>query len=185
MKGEDRRNFLRRQIDLAVRFISRADLEAAGRVEDISEGGLRMRTNAAAEIGDEVIAYPEGLGRLTGKVVRKDANGVSIEFDISDNQREHLSKRIASALSGVPYVRILDKRMHNRVDMNVRSNAENLVTGDSFDCEIINFSPTGAALRSSVRPALGADIKIGTMRGKVSRLMEDGFAIQFLKRAVA
>lgn len=184
-QDSNKRNFVRRQIDLAVRFVTRKDLEAAGRIEDISESGLRMKTNAAAEVGDEVIAYPEGLGRLTGKVVRKDQDGISIEFTISDTQRTHLSKRIASALSGVPYMRLLDKRLHNRVEMNIRSQAENLRTGDSFECEIVNFSPTGAALRTAYRPAMGADIRIGAMRGRVSRLTDNGIAIEFIQRAVA
>lgn len=181
----DRRIFARRQIDLAVRFITRRDLEAAGKLQDISEGGLRMKTNAAAEIGDEIIAYPEGLGRLTGKIVRRNEDSVAVEFTMSDSQRSHLAKRIASALSGIPYLRLLDKRLHGRVEANIKSQAENLRTGECFECEIMNFSPAGAALRAAGQPPLGEDIRIGTIRGRVSRLTEDGFAIEFVRREVA
>ena len=98
MDGDgNKRNHRRRPLDVAVRFVTSADLESAGRLEDISEGGLRMKTAAAAEIGDKIIVYPEGLGRLTGTIIRKDAGGIAVAFDLSENQRAYLAKRIESA----------------------------------------------------------------------------------------
>jgi hypothetical protein len=175
----DKRNHIRQPLNLKVRFITQADMELCGRLLDVSEGGLRMETKANAAIGDEVIAYPEGLGRLTGKVIRKNEKELAVEFDLSMSQREHLAKRIASALSGVPYLRLLDNRLHNRIEMNLQSVAQEVDSGESFDCEITNFSTSGAAIRSIRKPKIGVLVQIGTMRGRVCRLLSEGFAIEF------
>lgn len=186
MDGDgNKRNHRRRQIDVGVRFITSADMEASGRLEDISEGGFRMRTTAAAEVGDEIIAYPEGLGRLTGTIIRKDEGGVAVAFALSEAQRAYLAKRIESALTGVPYLKLLEKRTHQRMDLNLDSSVADALTGETFECRIVNLSATGAQIQSDYRPPLGAEIRIGAMRGKVVRVGGDGFGMSFIQSAAA
>lgn len=185
MDGEgNKRNHRRRPIDVSVRFVTSADLESAGRLQDISEGGLRMKTAAAAEVGDKIIAYPEGLGRLTGTIIRKDEGGISVAFDLSDNQRDYLSKRIESALTGIPYLKLLEKRAHQRLDFNFDTSVADARTGETFECRIVNLSAAGAQIRSDYRPPIGSEVRIGEMRGSVVRLEKDGFALTF-ERATA
>ncbi len=176
---ENKRTFKRRPLELGVRFISREDLETTGRVIDISEGGLAMHTDAAANIGDTIIAYPEGLGRLTGKVVRKFEGGIAIQFELSETQRVYLSKRIDSAVKGVPYIRLLERRAHKRLSLNLESEARLVASGRTFKCEVIDISESGAAISSSDRPDIGEAIQIGTLKGLVCRHTEEGFAIDF------
>jgi hypothetical protein len=185
MKDDERRIYKRQEIDLGVRFISREDLETTGRVIDISEGGLAMKTDAAADMGDTIIAYPEGLGRLTGKVVRKFEGGIAIQFDLSDTQRTYLKKRIESAVSGGTYIRLLENRVHKRVAVNLASEARLLDTGEKFTCRIIDISESGAGVSSSERPAVGMRIQIGSLKGRVCRHTEEGFAIEFAKAGKA
>lgn len=184
MDGDgNKRNHRRRAIDVAVRFVTNADMEAAGRLEDISEGGLRMKTAAAADVGDRIIAYPEGLGRLTGTIIRKDEGGIAVAFDLSDNQRDYLAKRIESVLTGIPYLKLLEKRAHKRLDLNIGSSAADVRTGETFACHIVDLSATGAQIQSDYRPPLGAEIRLGDLRGKVVRLNKDGFGLQFERAA--
>lgn len=186
MDGDgNKRNHRRRPLDVAVRFVTSADLESAGRLEDISEGGLRMKTAAAAEIGDTIIAYPEGLGRLTGTIIRKDAGEIAVAFDLSDNQRVYLAKRIESALTGIPYLKLLEKRAHQRLDLNIDSSVADTLTGETFECRIVNLSATGAQVQSDYRPPVGSEVRIGEMRGNVVRLDRDGFALAFERAPAA
>lgn len=179
MLGIDRRQFERFTLDLAVRFISRKDLESCGQLIDISEGGLALKTDAQAEIGDTVIAYPEGLGRITGVVRRKIEDGIAIEFDLSAAQRNHLKRRIESARTGIPYIRILENRNSKRITVNLTSKAREGREGKLFPCEIVDLSDTGALIKSKRLPNLGAEIFIGSIRGFVRRHTENGFALQF------
>lgn len=178
---DNRRTYKRREIDLGVRFISREDLETTGRVIDISEGGLAMKTDAAADLGDTIVAYPEGLGRLTGKVVRRFEGGVAIQFDLSDTQRAYLKKRIDSALNGETYIRLLENRAHKRIAVNLASEARLVESGAKFPCRIIDISESGAGISAAERPEIGLRIQIGSLKGKVCRHTEEGFAIEFAR----
>ncbi|MEX0645830.1 MAG: PilZ domain-containing protein [Parvularculaceae bacterium] len=176
---ENKRAFKRRPIELGVRFISREDLETTGTVIDISEGGLAMHTDAAASIGDTIIAYPEGLGRLTGAVVRKFDGGIAIQFELSETQRVYLTKRIDSAVKGVPYIRLLERRAHKRLALNLESEARLIASGETFKCEVVDISESGASINAAERPPIGEAIQIGTLKGLICRHTDEGFAIDF------
>jgi len=177
----EQREFERTQLDLTVRFATRGDQETTGRLIDISAGGLAMLTDAPAEVGDPVIAYPEGLGRLTGKVVRVFDGGIAIEFKMSDAQREAVRKRIHSAVTGVPYLRLLDKRKHKRIELNLDSEARLESSGERFECQIVDISETGSQIRTEHKPALGQMVRIGSLRGVIRRHTDTGFGIEFVK----
>ncbi len=179
MTDENRRQFERTEIDLNVRFISKEDLEASGKLLDVSEGGLAMATESSANIGDPVIAYPEGLGRLSGVVKRKFEGGVAIEFELSEAQRTYLKKRIHSAVSGVPYIRLLEHRAHKRISLNLASEAQEAGSNETFQCEIVDISETGGRVRAQTKPAIGAEVRVGSLKGLVQRHTADGFAIEF------
>jgi c-di-GMP-binding flagellar brake protein YcgR len=182
MSGENnRRNYERTELDLTVRFITREDLETTGTLVDISESGLSMLTETEAQIGDPVIAYPDRLGRLTGKVVRKFDGGVAVHFEMSDAQREHLRKRITSAVTGIPYIRLLENREHKRIELNLDSEAHEEPNGKTFKCQIVDISETGSMIRAGYSPELGATVRIGSIHGIVRRRTHEGFAIEFTK----
>jgi c-di-GMP-binding flagellar brake protein YcgR len=182
MSGENnRRNYERTELDLTVRFITREDLETTGTLVDISESGLSMLTETEAQIGDPVIAYPDRLGRLTGKVVRKFDGGVAVQFEMSDAQREHLRKRITSAVTGIPYIRLLENREHKRIELNLDSEAHEEPNGKTFKCQIVDISETGSMIRAGYSPELGTTVRIGSIHGIVRRRTHEGFAIEFTK----
>lgn len=184
-KDDNRRGFERTELGLTVRFVTREDLETTGQLIDISESGLAMLTETAAQIGDPVIAYPDRLGRLTGTVVRKFDGGVAVEFEMSDVQREHLRKRIESAITGVPYIRLLENRKHKRIELNLDSEAHTEPDGAKFKCQIVDISENGSQIRADVQPEVGVMVRIGSLRGTVQRHTAEGFAIQFAKESTS
>lgn len=183
--NSNKRTYVRRKLALLVRYITKSGREAAGRLQDISEGGLFMETSSNVAIGDEVIIYPDGLGRLSGKIVRRSQGGIAVEFNLSELQKEYLSKRIASAAAGSSYLKLMEKRAHLRVDMKVESRAVIPEEGLEFDCTIVDLSITGALIRSALKPPLGAEVQIGSLRGHVRRHWDEGFAIHFIQAAAA
>ena len=54
-----------------------------------------------------------------------------------------------------------------------------LADGRQYQCRIIDLSLSGAAIEIEVKPALGVQVTLGTMRGQVVRHFEDGVAIEF------
>lgn len=181
MTTDNRRQHERFALARQTRFVSRLDLEACGRLRDISEGGMALEADSAAAVGDEIIAYPEGLGRLPGVVVRKFDGGLGVRFTLSDGQRANLAKRIRSAVTGMPYLRLFENRASSRMALALPAVAF-IVGGEGFECEIVDLSADGAAVRSAARPPLGCDLKIGTLQGRVCRHTDNGFAIDFHAR---
>lgn len=177
--GRDKRKYKRRKLNAEVRFTAKNNIESKGRLHDISEGGLYMECDLDLDIGDDVIAYPEGLGRVEGTVVRKDAEGLAIQFSITDVQREYLAKRIESAQAGAPYLRLVERRKHERTPLNLEVTACVIESGALFPCTMLDISQSGAAIRAEERPPLGSTVKIGMLQGAVDRHTDIGFIIVF------
>jgi hypothetical protein len=53
-------------------------------------------------------------------------------------------------------------------------------TGESYDGEVLDFSLAGITIRSQRPPPLiGVWVRVGAVYGRVARLIEGGFAIDF------
>ena len=175
----ERRTFRRRALRVPVKFAVGDSAEERGVLRNISEGGLFIKTNTAVNVGDEIIAYPDGLGRIVGKVIRKTDNGFAIEVVSSYSDRTLLEKRIEAAMVGLPYFHIADRRKHARFPLRIDADAKTIPAGCEFTCTITDISKSGAFIESDKRLSLGTKVKIGVMRGRVCRLAENGFAIKF------
>ncbi len=184
-QGADRRAYERKAIEKQARFSVNGGAEASALLTDISKGGLFMMTDAEANIGDKVVIYPDELGRLEGTIVSKRSGGVGVEFAISDSYREFLDKRIKAALAGGSYLRLADRRSNLRSALNIEAPVRMVANGECFICRIDNISEGGAAISSSQRPYVGAQIRVGSIPGKVLRHTENGFTVQFLQQKAA
>jgi hypothetical protein len=54
-----------------------------------------------------------------------------------------------------------------------------LLDGRQYPCRIIDLSLSGAAIEIEVKPAVGVQVTLGTMRGQIVRHFEEGVAIEF------
>jgi hypothetical protein len=82
-------------------------------------------------------------------------------------------------LAGVPYVRILDRRIHTRLALELKTAAQILPDGPMFDCVVVGLSGETLSVRSTdKRPSLGADIRIGGLVGRVCERHPDGFVLK-------
>ena len=53
--------------------------------------------------------------------------------------------------------------------------------GREYNCEVMDISLSGAAIRVEVMPSLGTYVLLGKMRGRVVRYLENGIALEFVK----
>ena len=56
-----------------------------------------------------------------------------------------------------------------------------LPDGREYPCEVVDISLSGAAVKVEVMPAVGTNLLLGKMRGRVVRYLESGIAIEFVK----
>ncbi len=178
-KSDERRCAERFTLSVDVRYLINGEAEGSAELADISKTGLAIIGDIDAELGSQIVVYPEGLGRLVGKVVRKTASGVAVHLNLSENQRKSIQTRISCALEGAPYLRLADDRSHVRIRYNIETTAQIEGAPESVGCTIIDMSGSGCLVSSTMQPEIGTPVAIGALRGRVCRLSESGFAIEF------
>ena len=90
--------------------------------------------------------------------------------------------KLASQLTWLANRHILDlpeDRRHER--RQPKTPITQLITEDGTEhiCRVLDLSLSGAAVKTKVRPKIGKSIKVGKIRARVVRHLDDGLAIEF------
>ncbi|HRE42852.1 MAG TPA: PilZ domain-containing protein [Terricaulis sp.] len=179
--ARERRRFRRLPLVVGGRMLAANGVEYDCRTEDISPGDARIAATTLPEIGARVVIYLEGgLGRVSGKVARRCGEGeVAVIFDFSAHKREKLAELLTLAINK---------------DLGVAADAPSIParaqtvslqfeTGEAYEGEVIDFSLSGVTIRTRRPPPLiGVWVRVGAIYGRVARLTETGFAIDFEQR---
>jgi hypothetical protein len=175
-RGADRRKHRRAPLKLGVRFLLANGTEHSGVVTDISLGGMAVQSEAEPDQGSIIIAYVEGFGRLEGMVSRLNAKGFAVRLTLSAIKREKLEERLSSNKKVAPH----EGRKHER-EATGAATATRIIRSDgrSLPCRVIDLSLGGVSVETAEWPALGEQVVVGKMRGRVVRHHELGIAIEF------
>ena len=174
----ERRRFRRMPIEVSGRLLATFGRELDCRTADISPGDVRIAATTLPTVGDRVVIYLDGIGRVSGKVARKCCEGeVAVIFDFSAHKREKLAEQLTLLINrnlGIeePVRPILrDGAQHVRLEFE---------TGESYEGEVADFSLAGISIKYKRPPPLiGVWVRVGNVYGRVARLIEGGFAIDF------
>lgn len=176
----ERRRFRRMPIEVTGRLLDSAGRELDCRTADISPGDVRIAATELPTIGDRVVIYLEGFGRVSGKVARKCGEGeVAIIFDFTAHKREKMAEQLTIAVNkglGIeePARPIGDGAKLIKLEFE---------TGDAYEGEVLDFSLAGITIKSNRPPPLiGVWVRVGTVYGRVARLIDGGFAIDLEPR---
>lgn len=177
----ERRRFRRVPITVGGRMLDSGGREYDCRTADISPGDVRIATPIAPTVGDRVVLYLEGFGRLSGRVARHCGEGESaVIFDFGAHKREKLAEQLTAVINKDRLNGELQE-MPPRIEDRTKVELE---TGETIDAEILDFSLAGITVRAQgIIPLIGSWARVGGVYGRVSRLIEGGFAIDFELRA--
>jgi len=92
--------------NLPVKITGEDGREQDAAVTDISAGGAGLIVDGLFGNNDFVEIHMDGFGGLPGRVARKFAQGIGVEFDISENQREAIEEDLRAfrkTVSGETY----------------------------------------------------------------------------------
>lgn len=174
--ARERRRFRRLPVVVGGRMLDSAGREHDCRTADISPGDARIAAAAPPQVGERVVLYLDGFGRVSGKVARKCGEAeVAIVFDFSAHKREKLAEQLTLAIN---------KDLGLAEEPPARGDAPmariETESGLVYDGEILDFSLTGLTLKTP-RPAppIGAWVRVGSVYGRVARLTDGGFAVDF------
>ena len=174
----ERRRHQRVTVNLLGRFMLENKTEYPCQIIDMSPGGAAMITPVRGEIGERIIAYIDHIGRIEGKIVRKIDGGFAITVDATARKRD----KLASQLTWLANRHILDlpeDRRHERRQPKNPITKLILEDGTEHICRVLDLSLSGAAIKTKARPTPGKSVKIGKIRGRVVRHLDDGLAVEF------
>ncbi|MBX3596445.1 MAG: PilZ domain-containing protein [Rhizobiaceae bacterium] len=174
----ERRAFERVKVALRGRFMLEDRSEHPCQVYDMSPGNIALIADRIGEPGEKVIAYLEHVGRIEGVVTRTFEGGFAMTVLASERKREKLSVQL-SWLVARQKLGLAEDRRHDRVAPRNPFTSLRMDDGRSYECRIIDLSLSGAGIEIDVRPAIGSQVTLGTMRGTVVRHFEEGIAIEF------
>ncbi|OBQ87359.1 MULTISPECIES: PilZ domain-containing protein [unclassified Mesorhizobium] len=174
----ERRNFQRVRVKIYGRFMLEDRTEHACQVIDMSPGNVALRTDRVGMPGEKVIAYIDHIGRIEGIVTRTSQDGFAMTVIASDRKKDKLAAQL-TWLANKHELDLPEDRRHERVAPRNPMSVLQLTDGRQYQCRIIDLSLSGAAIEIDVKPAIGVQVMLGTMRGQVVRHFEDGVAIEF------
>lgn len=175
--ARERRRFRRTPLTIGGRMLDALGRERDCRTADMSPGDVRIVSAVLPEVGERVVLYLDGFGRVSGKVARRCGEGeVAIIFDFSAHKREKLAEQLMLAMNKDIELGEAAAPARERAQISVEN-------GEVYEGEVLDFSLAGITLRTKKpAPPIGAWVRVGAVYGRVARLIEGGFAIDFEPR---
>lgn len=174
----ERRTFQRVRVKIFGRYMLPDRTEHPCQVIDMSPGNVSFRCEARGQLGDRVVAYLDHVGRVEGVISRIFDDGFAMTLVASERKREKLAAQL-TWLANKHELDLPEDRRHERIAPTNPMSVMQLADGRQYECRIIDLSLSGAAVEAPVKPALGVQVLLGTMRGQVVRHFDDGIAIEF------
>ena len=174
----NRRVFQRVKVNLHGRLMLEDRTEHICQILDMSPATATIHSEAHARETERIVAYIDHVGRVEGHVVRVFDGGFAVDLNTSSRKREKLAAQLVW-LANKHELDLPEDRRHERVVPKNPASIMTLADGRQYRCRILDLSLSGAAIALSVRPAIGALVNLGGMRGQVVRHFEDGIAIEF------
>ena len=177
----DRRRHKRIAVELLGRFMRENKQEHPCKLIDISAGGAAIRPMSAIPVGagERVVAFFDHIGGIEGTVVREFDGGFAFKLVATQHKREKLAAMLTwlanrSELDGA------EERRHERIVPKSGRQQLQLAEGIILDCEVLDFSVSGASIGTPARPVLGTEVMLGKLRARVVRHHAQGFGVQFM-----
>ena len=181
IRASERRRFRRAPLVVGGRMLDPLGREHDCRTADLSPGDVRLAASVLPAVGDRVVLYLEGFGRVAGSVARRCGEAeVAIIFEQSHHKREKMAEALTWAINQAK-LGLEEERRLPEINEARQARIE-FETGEVVEGEVLDFSLAGMTIRS-VQPApIGAWVRVGNAYGRVARRVEGGFAIDFEPR---
>ena len=177
--GDARRH---RRVDLSLlgRFMRANKQEYPCRLQDISVGGAAIQAPVMPPVGERIVAYFDHIGGIEGHVVRIMDGGFAMELVATQHKREKLAAQITWLINREELGNSAETRRHARTSLGSKTASLKLDEGVTIQVRVLDISMSGASIATEARPAIGAEVVLGKMRGRVMRHHPDGIGVQFV-----
>ena len=162
------------------RFMLPDQSEHSCQVQGISIDGATFITSSVPAAGQTIVAYLEEVGRVEARSAESVPGGFRVTFALTGARRDRFETRL-KWLAQKERGQTIEDRRHTRYEPREKTSQITMPDGREYNCEVMDISLSGAAVKVEVMPSLGTYILLGKMRGRVVRYLENGIAIEFVK----
>lgn len=153
----------------------------ACRARSASTRQIVVTAPVVGTIGEKLTAHFDELGLVTGYVSQTAGDGFTIFLELSDIDRSSLGAKLdwlkRRSIHGIK----VDRRQDKRLRLAKPRTTILLPDGRVLVGLIIDASVTGVAISADFVPLKGMPLAVGSVLGRVVRLISTGFGIQFAK----
>jgi len=162
------------------RFMLPDMTEHACQVLDVTAHGAVFITATVPAPNSSIVAYLEELGRVEVIAGEQVAGGFKVRYAATGSRLERLQQRIEWLKQKNDGA--VEARRHPRFEPKDKHSSITLPDGRVYNCEVIDISISGAAIKTDVLPSIGTYVMLGKMKGRVVRYLDTGVAIEFIKQ---
>ena len=162
------------------RFMLPDMTEHACQVLDVTAHGAVFITATVPAPNSNIVSYLEELGRVEVIAGEQVAGGFKVRYAATGSRLERLQQRIEWLRQKNDGA--VEARRHPRFEPKDKHSSITLPDGRVYNCEVIDISISGAAIKTDVLPSIGTYVMLGKMKGRVVRYLDTGVAIEFVKQ---
>lgn len=133
-------------------------------------------------IGDRITSHFGEFGEFEGSVSDTRNGSILLELEMTPERRQWMADKLAWLEKTRRDPLIQDARKDARFVPQVSHTTLTMADGKVSTCFIIDMSATGVAVSSEVQPGIGTPLAVGSLVGRVVRVFETGFAVQFVEK---
>lgn len=152
----------------------------ACRIQRISPSNLLLSAPVSGDVGDWVVGQFNEFGRLRGQIERTLGFGFAMSLELDSEARRGMADRIAWLDRHKNYA-VTDTRRHSRLLPRDPQSVIVLADASLVPCFVIDMSNSGAAVSAELDISVGMPLAIGTVVGRVVRMLDHGFAVRFIE----
>jgi hypothetical protein len=176
----ERRKHQRVKVSLMGRYMLSDRREFPCQTLDMSPGGVALIAPVKAPVADKVIVYLDQIGRVEGTVARHLENGFALALAVPLLKREKLADQL-TWLANRHALGMPEDRRHERIQPRLTRTTVRLPDGASAPGKVVDLSISGASVSCDIKVAMGMRVTVGETPGKVVRIYQGGFAVEFLR----
>lgn len=154
----------------------------ACRTTRVSPYRMMVDVPVAGKVGDVIKPYFRDFGNLEGCISDVKSGRFLLELEMTNAMREAFTSKLKWIKEKQKDPSILDGRKEARIIPATSHSILTLADGTVQKCFIIDMSVSGAAVSAQFQPEIGTPLAVGACVGRVTRLLPDGFAVQFVDR---
>ncbi|MCF6301894.1 MAG: PilZ domain-containing protein [Devosiaceae bacterium] len=173
--------FQRVEVSVLGRYMLSDKREFPCQVIEMSPGDAVVIAPVCGNLDERVVIYLDHMGRVEGPILDIIDGGFVMQLNASSRKRDKLSAQL-TWLANKDELNLPEDRRHGRVVPDIRHSKLVLDDGRKYNCKIVDISLSGAAIDMEVRPAVGTQVTLGRMRGRIVRHFEYGIGVEFISQ---